>query len=210
MEKQYFGKSKKMKILRDIINMKKKFFTIFYLFFSFVAFAEIPNNIKISDNSEIKYKVINDEKVEMSINIDGVSYSDEFFYTYYENNEKIDIPIPKFLMSFDDSIVLIKGQGTSYREIFIYNSSKEKIVKTSYENNISVNFYPKNYELYAFSKKNYLVLVKNYSDYTKIKQTKIKLKSKTIKNFEIFEDEIIVNYDSKLKTKISLKTLLDF
>lgn len=128
----------------------KKFFVFVSLLILCVmnVFGEIPDNVIISDNKSVEYEVVDNEKLKLIISIDGVKYSEILFYAYYQDGNCIEIPVPKYLCVYKNSIVLIQGYGTSYRNIIVYQREGEKIIKYGFENSLAMSTLPRTFEKY--------------------------------------------------------------
>ena len=129
--------------------MKKIFVFVSLIILCVVnAFGEIPANVVIDNSKSVEYEMIDSEKLKVIISIDGVEYSEILFHAVYKDGNWIEIPVPKYLCVYKDSIILSQGNGTSYRNIIVYQRKKEKIIKHSFENSLTMSTLPRTFEKY--------------------------------------------------------------
>lgn len=186
---------------------KKIFAFISLLFFYFInVFGEIPKNVIINNSKSIEYETIDNEKLKLIISIDGVKYSEELFYAYYKDGNCIEIPVAKYLSVYKDSIILIQGNGTSYRNIIVYQKEKDKIIKRSFENSLSMSTLPRNFENYIIIYNQNPVLILHNQDDTFFYNIKKKIE-KEISVIEINDTKITITFFDNDSEEISIKAL---
>lgn len=171
----------------------KKFFVFVSLLILCVmnVFGEIPDNVIISDNKSVEYEVVDNEKLKVIISIDGVKYSEILFYAFYQDGNCIEIPVPKYLCVYKDSIILSQGNGTSYRNIIVYQRKKEKIIKHSFENSLTMSTLPRTFEKYMIIYNQNPVLILHNQDNTLFYTVKKKVE-KEISKIVIDSTKIIL------------------
>lgn len=188
--------------------------TIFKKIFAFISllllyfinvFGEIPKNVIINNSKSIEYETIDNEKLKLIISIDGVKYSEELFYAYYKDGNCIEIPVPKYLSVYKNSIVLIQGNGTSYRNIIVYQKENDKIIKRSFENSLSMSTLPRNFENYIILYNQNPVLIFHNQDETLFYDINKKIE-KEIAVVEINDTKVTFTFVDNNFEEISIET----
>lgn len=171
----------------------KKINLLFLLFFYLIlnVYADIPSNVYINNNTII-YNKIDNTKLQLIITIDNIQYYDEYYYAYYEEENRIDIPIPKYLCTYRDAVILLNGTGNSYRDLIVYQKRKNKIIKQDFENSLSMLTLPRTMEKYIIIYNQNPILI--FNDET-ISFYKINKKIyKDIQYIEIDNNKFIIFY----------------
>lgn len=182
--------------------MKKCFFIIFNIIFIICKFySEIPQNRIINKNTSIIYEIIDDERVKQTVTIDGVQYSEDLYYAYFEQGMRVDIPCPSYLGTYKDSILFIRGTGASYRELILYQKKQDVIIRNNYENSISITCYPIDFEKYVFIYDSNPIIVKKVDNHIYFSKIKLYIKN-DISKIEIFSDEIVISFSDNVKNMI--------
>lgn len=120
-----------------------------------------PATVIISNSRSIEYETIDKEKIKLIITIDGIKYIDTFYYAYYGENDYVEIPVPKYLSVYENSIIMIQGNGSSYRNIIVYQRENGKISKRCFENFLSLSTLPYTIEKYIMIYNQNPVLILN-------------------------------------------------
>lgn len=193
--------AQKMDCGRVLMN-KKTFFLLLSFFALSNTHGDIPQNVTIGDKSGVVYEVIDKEKCKITVTIDNAKYEDMFYYAMIAENETSTIPLPVYLGTYKNAVILLKGCGFSYRNLIVYQKVKNSIVKKEYENSLA--YLPRENEKYVFMYDSNPILAISASETLNFVKINKEIKG-DVSGIKIFGDEIVINIE-KTDEKIIIET----
>ena len=172
------------------------------------AYSETPRNIIINKNTSVMYEILDEERVRQTVIMGGIQYAEELYYAGFTQGERVDIPCPRYVGTYKDSIIFMRGAGASYRDVIVYQKKQNAIVKKDYENYISMTYYPADFEKYVFVYDSSPVIIKHFGDRLCFFEVEATVE-KEISEIEIFSDEIIIHFNDKEKLVIHDESVLE-
>ncbi len=100
---------------------------------------------------------------------------------------------------------MIQGNGTSYRNIIVYQKENDKIIKRSFENSLSMSTLPRNFENYIILYNQNPVLIFHNQDETLFYDINKKIE-KEIAVVEINDTKVTFTFVDKNFEEISIET----
>ena len=176
---------------------KKLLFALLLFFALANLHGDIPQNVMVGGKSSVVYEVIDKERCKVIVTIDNAKYEDMFYYSMIAENETSTIPLPAYLGAYKDAVILIKGYGFSYRNLIVYQSVKNSIIKKEYENSLA--YLPREDEKYVFMYEAKPILITRTPQSLNFMEINNKIKG-DVSDLKIFGDEIILKIGNSKET----------
>lgn len=172
--------------------MKRVFLIIFYFLFLVISsYCEIFKGKEIDENVGYAFVPINKEKGRFILKMNKTIFEEEFFYAYENGNEIIELPLPIYLGEYKNSVIFIKGNGSSYREILVYTNDGDRITKTCFENLLSISDLPREYEQYIFIYQTHPIVITSRIETLLFMELNVAI-SEEVRRIELLDNEALV------------------